>query len=475
MQENGEVSVSSGPEMVVTEDFSSRFNINNNNNGWRESVVDLEHDSLEDVEMEDSPMTMTPAQTEVAPPPTTISRAFARPMTRSMSKSSFAEPLEALPYTTTTSLRARLQTSSKNPTIPNLTISRLEQSRDIDYGDDEEADEPGEDDIGENSKMKDEDGVLVSPSLEKLLRKQPETGQLQMQTRRSSRIGNHNATNDPICVAPAALTKRQSRRASTKSKAGTPRGCIRRSPRLWKPLTEFHQYTELPPELKMMIWEAAIEPRLLYICNRSSIAHVGGHFGTQNRPPLWFNACRLSRWIAQLHYKKRFGLYSQFPPTIDHRTIQDVNTNDVVIFEPCHGACRGCHCARHQYCDADRSAVRFMAVQTESPSLPNTTEPCWQTITRSWPNVETLYLMRVAVRGVDMREKAMIRVRANFVERALLDRFKQWKKGPGVNVKVNRIEFVEVVQKENATGNPRDQYQSVTDRLTGSPEDMILD
>ncbi|KAI2466072.1 hypothetical protein F4781DRAFT_369305 [Annulohypoxylon bovei var. microspora] len=459
--------------------MGSRFGVQVENNERRESVVDLDDDDVQDVEMEDSPMTMTPEGQTVMAPSTLGSRTFARPVTRSISKLSSAEPLEAMSYTTT-SLRARLQTSSKKPMIPTLNLSKLEESKDIKYCNErrvnEQDGERDEDEVIVGSETKDEDSSLISPSLLKLLRKHPDIGQLRMPLRRSARIGDHQApTNDPVASTSTTLSKTRARRVGgRRTRANRAKAYPRRSPRLWKPLTEFHQYVRLPPELKMMIWEAAIEPRLLYICNRSSISHAGATFGAQNRPPTWFNTCHLSRWIAQLHYQKRFGLHDPLVPALGPKTIQDTNTNDIVTFEPCHGACRGCHCARHQYCEADRSAVRFLAVQTESPHLPVTTEPCWQTITRSWPNVETLYLMRIAVRGVDKREKAMIRVRANNHEVALLRRFDQWKRNEGKDVKVNRLEFVQIVQKENGTGNPKDQYRSVNDRLTGFPEDIIL-
>ncbi|KAI1214708.1 uncharacterized protein F4807DRAFT_6796 [Annulohypoxylon truncatum] len=430
-------------------------------NGRRESVVDLDDDEVRDVEMEDSPLTMTPGGLTDVAAPTPGSRVFARPITRSISKLSSIEPLEALSYTTT-SLRTRLQTSSKKPP-PTLNLTKLEESKDIKYGNENEL------------ILRSKDSNQISPSLEKLLREHPEIGQLRMPFRRSARIGDHQAPTNDVKPATMTLTKARVKRVGSKrTKANPINRYPRRSSRLWKPLTEFPQYAQLPPELKMMVWEAAIEPRLLYICNRSSIMHAGAAFGAQNSPPKWFNTCRLSRFIAKLHYQKRFGLHDPFVPNINLKTIQDFNTNDVVIFEPCHGACRGCHCARHQYCEDDRSVVRFLAVQTESPHLPGTTEPCWQTITRSWPNVETLYLMRVPVRGVDKREKAMIRVHANNHETALLRRFEQWKKTQGKGVKVNQLEFVEVVQKEDATANPKDQYRSVVDRLTGFPEDVIL-
>ncbi|KAI1458844.1 hypothetical protein F4805DRAFT_466452 [Annulohypoxylon moriforme] len=411
--------------------------------------------------MVDSPMVLTPDGQTVTAPPASSARAFARPITRSISKVSSIEPFEALSYSPI-SLRARLQTSSKKP-LPTLNLSKLEESRDIKHG------------IKDEVIVRSEDGDQISPSLEKLLREHPEIGQLRMPIRRSARIGDHQTFICDLTPASTALVKSRSKRVGGKKlKPNFINRYPRRSSRLWKPLTEFPQYVKLPPELKMMIWEAAIEPRLLYVCNRSSVAHAGAVFGAQNSPPKWFNACRLSRYISQFHYQKRFGLHDPFIPNINLKTIQDFNPSDIVIFEPCHGACRGCHCARHQYCEDDRFAVRSLAIQMESPQLPNATEPCWQTVTRSWPNVETLYLMRVPVKGVDKREKAMIRVRPNDHEAGLLRRFEQWKEGLGKAIKVNQLEFVEVTQKEDATMNPKDQYRSVTDRLTGFPEDVIL-
>ncbi|KAI0884318.1 uncharacterized protein GGS22DRAFT_21847 [Annulohypoxylon maeteangense] len=430
-------------------------------NERRESVVGLNDDDVQDVEMADSPMTLTPNGRTPVDPHTSSSRAFARPITRSMGKISTIEPLEALSYTTT-SLRARLQTSSKKH-LPTLNISKLEDSKDIKYV------------VGDEAIVRSEDGDQISPSLEKLLREHREIGQLGMSVRRSARIGDHQGQAIDLNSASTALVKSRLKRVGVKRARANPINRYpRRSSRLWKPLTEFPQYARLPAELKMMIWEAAIEPRLLYICNRSSIMHAGTAFGAQNSPPKWFNTCQLSRFISRLHYQKRFGIQDPLVANINVKTIQDFNSNDVVIFEPCHGACRGCHCARHQYCEGDRSAVRYLAVQTESPHLPGATEPCWQTITRSWPNVETLYLMRVPLKGVDKQEKAMIRVQANELEVALLRRFEQWKKAQGKYMKVNQLEFVEVVQKEDATTNPQHQYRSVLDRLTGFPEDVIL-
>ncbi|KAI1390798.1 uncharacterized protein F4822DRAFT_426643 [Hypoxylon trugodes] len=451
------------------------------------NVISLRRNNLQDAEMAESPMMMmTPAQTSASTSYATIpSRSYARPVTRSMTNFGLDGQLDATTYTADTpiSFGERLNKSSKKRTS-NTSGSKLENSRDIQYvsqgsGDfeaDEDEEEEAVDEVDDQDRNH-QDRPLASLDPGPSSRTHPEIGQLRVASRRSARINDRKIAIESSTDITPAPAKKRARKAS-----GSETGSIisvRRSPRFWKPPTEFHLYNNLPNELKMMIWEAAIEPRLLYVCNRSSYSHTPTillpPFGVQNKIPTWFTACRLSVWIARLHYEKRFALYNFGNPAIDRTLIQDVNLhNDIVIFEPCHGACRGCHCARHQYSDDDRSAVRFLAIQTEAPMLPVGADPCWQTVTKSWPNVETLYLMRRAVRGVDRSEKAMIRVKTNEHEVTLLKQFEQWKKGPGSGVRVTKLEFVEVVAKENTTTDPKERYQSVTDRLTGLSEDIII-
>ncbi|KAI2641492.1 hypothetical protein GGS26DRAFT_579944 [Hypomontagnella submonticulosa] len=439
--------------------------------GRQESVPHLQFDGPQDVRMADWSITSTPTQAGPSTPSTGTST---RRLTRSMTRVHFADPLEVTTNYTTTSLRDKLQRSAKK-TVSTLRSSDLEQSRDIDYGNDQQDDEPdGEDHDDADTEMKDQDLPLVSPPLERVSGKH--SGLRRAPTRRATRVNDCRATiKDSVDLTLPAQSRRRARKMEKKPQTVPGGGRLRRSSRLSKPLTDFHMFPDLPVEVQMLVWEAAIEPRLVYICNRSSASHAGAPFGVQNGPFTWFTACKLSLYIAKLHYRKMFALYSPFTPTPSFATMQDVKSSiDIVVFEPCHGACRGCHCARHQYCDADRSAVRFLAIQTDSPNLPATSEPCWETVTRSWPNVETLYLMREAVKGVDRREKAMIRVQNNDHEIELQKQFDEWKKGPGMDVTVNKIEFVVVVEKESTATNPKDRYKTIDDRLTGLPEDIIL-
>ncbi|KAI2780234.1 hypothetical protein F4815DRAFT_152642 [Daldinia loculata] len=440
-----------------------------------ESGFDSQPDHPHDIEMTDSPMMSTPAHSSILPPSLAGSGPHTRPVTRSMTKSHLADLVDAIPYTTT-SLKERLQNSSKKR-ISNLNVSKLEDSRDVSSIMDDQigdSDEVNDDVAGV---VRNQAQPLESLPLEKTSTSHPLTGQLRILTRRSARLNNGSIVipeaANPI-VEPQGKGRKRKSAKRLKTNHAAVGGRVRRSPRFLKPLTNFSKYSDLPNELKMMIWEAAIEPRLVYIMNRYSLSHTSeAQFEVQNEQPTWFNACRLSRWVARLHYLKLFAMYIPAAGSFNTRTIQAVSADDILIFEPCHGGCRGCYCARHQYDLRDRSMVRCLAIQAESPNLPPTTEPCWQTITRSWHNVETLYLMRIAVKGMDKRNKAMIRVKTNDHEAALLKRFDEWKKAPGIDTRLTRLEFVVIVEKES-TSNPQDRYKSIEDRLTGQPEDIIL-
>ncbi|KAI1376572.1 hypothetical protein F4677DRAFT_81792 [Hypoxylon crocopeplum] len=475
IQKNCKVRFKQDQEMASGKERMGSLSADDGRSKPPESSPDMRHDSSHNAEMVDSPITSTPAHKVASTPSTAGFTPSSRPVTRSMARVNSANP--SVTFMAGTSLRERLQRSAKKP-IPTLDIPNLESSRDIDYGGVKQDDEVDEDENGVGIAMKDRGEPLISPHLEKPPRKRPSTDRLRVPTRRSTRINDRKlAIEQPVDLTVAAPAKKRARRAGN-TKIPLPLSQLRRSPRFLKPLTEFHKYPDLPRELQIMVWEAAIEARLVYICNRTSAASSIVPFGVQNKLPTWFMTCSTSVWVARLHYQKLFALHSRpIPPLnitmIDLTTIQDVSpNNDIVIFEPCHNGCRGYHCARHQYCDTDRSAVRFLAVQTESPSLPPTADPCWETVTRSWPNVETLYLMRVAVKGVDKRDKAMIRVKCNAHETTLLTRFEQWKKELGADAKLTKLDFVVVVEKESTIMGP---YQSVADRKTGQPEDIILD
>ncbi|KAI8958658.1 hypothetical protein F5Y11DRAFT_351332 [Daldinia sp. FL1419] len=445
-----------------------------------ESCLDSLPDDPQEIEMANSPMMSTPAHSSLLPSSMPNSGCYTGPVTRSMTKVHHASLVNGIPYIGT-SLGRRLQESSKKHTSSSH-VSRLEESRDIGHVSDERINERVSDFDGVNddvtSEVRDRAQPLESPSLKRTSALHPMTGQLRVPVRRSARLNNDSlmisGTTNSIIIKPSDRERARRSTKRLKRAHATIGGPVRRSPRLSKPLTEFTKYIDLPAELKMMIWEAAIEPRLVYILNRYSLSHVQVQFEVQNQQPTWFNTCRLSRWVAQLHYLRLFSMYSPVTGSSNLRTSQAVTYNDIVIFEPCHGGCRGCYCARHQYDLPDRSTVRYLAVQAESPNLPPTTEPCWQTITRSWNNVETLYLMRTAVKGVDKRDKAMIRVKPSDHEAALLKRFEEWKKGPGIGFKVKKLEFVVVVEKEGSIASPQDRYQTIEDRLTGQQEDIII-
>ncbi|KAI1415409.1 hypothetical protein F5Y13DRAFT_196740 [Hypoxylon sp. FL1857] len=451
--------------MAEAKDKAGRFGIGGRNNEWGNPDPDPERNGVQDVDMADSPATMTPAHTTG---PTSSTRPFARPTTRSMTKP--GDVMVAMPYGQS-SFRERLQRSSKK-TLPTPSLSGLEEAKSIVYGDEDHGNEPqaGEDNV--DSEMQDQDKPLVSPTLKKHSGKHPKTKQPRMPTRQSARLGGHKSEEaGPLDLAPTV--KKRARKSVAKAKPSLGLRYLRRSRRLSKPLTEFHLFGKLPNELKIMVWEFAITPRLLYIRNRAALLQVMW-FGLHIPSPGWFMTSTLSLWVSRLHYQQRFSM-DLTNHAFNVPTAQDFTHSDIVIYEPCHGACRGCHCARHQYSQADRSAVRFLAVQTESQNLPADVEPCWQSITRSWPNVETLYLMRIAVRGTSRFDKAMIRVHPNDFELQLLTKFEEWKKGDGKDVTISKLEFVVVVPKEGPNTDYRQRYRSVDDRVTGRPEDIILE
>ncbi|KAI1767854.1 hypothetical protein GGR53DRAFT_49092 [Hypoxylon sp. FL1150] len=441
----------------------------------KRKVTQLELQSSEHMHAEDSPMTSTPiqtfTQTDVLLTPSTRSAPYTGPQTRSMARSGFVGPSEVhSSKNSSRTLAARLQTSVKRPVQP-LKLSKLEDAKNIDYvggGDDGYG---SKNTVGDHDEDHDEDSgdtmvtykPLPSPQALNSLGKHLITGQLRMLSGQKGIGEEQDLSFDDGVTTPARK----------KARKDTPSKPLRRSPRFLKPLTEFHKYPYLPDELKIMIWEEAVEPRLLYICNRSSISHAGRPFGVQNKLPPWFLTCRISVEVALKRYQKRFELTPLPWGTLIRNTKQYVNLDlDIVIFEPCHNGCRGYHCARHQYSDEDRAAVRFLTVQTESPNLVAGAVPCWQSISRSWPSVETLYLTRVAVKGINRRDKAMLRISPNDREIGLQKLFEEWKKGMGKGLTLEKLEFVVVVDKETSSA---ESYKSVEDRKTGLLEDIILD
>ncbi|KAI1168920.1 hypothetical protein F5B18DRAFT_645784 [Nemania serpens] len=404
---------------------------------------------------------------------------LSRPITRSARKGHFDSILVESPP-----LQSRAQNRLRDATIENgapvTTTSNLEEARDIHYGPTEGDDEEDEGDEGDVQ-------IVARPSA--------------FAERQNSRSKNGHSTIGGLCVprrsdrirAKALATREaspstaltvatvNSNRIRKKRKKGAAKTSSvskpsRRSPRLAKPLDVFHKYPELPPEIRLLIWEAAIQPRLAYICNRSSILGHAHIFGIQNKLPSWFMTCQLSVYIAKQHYQTLFeqnGL-SMYPAMGIPLRPQAINPFvDVVIFEPCHNGCRGYYCAQ-QYRREDRAAVHRLVVQMDSPHLPTMSDPGWVTISRSWPNVQTLFMMKPALKGLDRSDKAMIRIKEGDHELALRKRFELWKKGDGQDNKLTTLEFVRVVEQEPETKNIQDRYQSVEDRRTGLAEDIIL-
>ncbi|KAI1814543.1 hypothetical protein GGS20DRAFT_408235 [Poronia punctata] len=254
-------------------------------------------------------------------------------------------------------------------------------------------------------------------------------------------------------------------------------GGTRRSARLVvKPLAIFHKYVELPRELQMMVWEAAIQPRLTYICNRWSTLPHASFFGVQNALPSWFMTCKLSAYIAKRNYVKSFD--QPYITTPRHSAVRSLAQHispavDIVIYEPCHGGCRGHFCAQ-QYSAQDRALVRRLVVQLDSPNLIGRCEPGWATVSRSWPNIETLFMMRNAIRGLNCEEKAMIRIKENDHMLFLRKEFDKWKLSGGKESTLTKLEFVQVVKREEELGTVGGRYLSVMARKTGLPEDIII-
>lgn len=251
------------------------------------------------------------------------------------------------------------------------------------------------------------------PHNDELEKGHPTVGGLRV-CRRSDRIrAQLRDTREPSPLTALSATSSNNRIQKKRKRNLTKTSLVikpprRRSARLAKPLDVFHKYPNLPTELKLMIWEAAVQPRLTYICNRYSTLEHAHNFGVQNKSPSWFMSCRLSAYVAKRLYHKLFGQNGMsINPSIGvPLRHQDINPFvDIVIFEPCHNGCRACYCAQ-QYRREDRALVQKLAVQIDSPHLPPISEPGWVTISRSWPNVNTLFMMKPAVRGLDQSDKA---------------------------------------------------------------------
>ncbi|KAI0491147.1 hypothetical protein F4859DRAFT_501177 [Xylaria cf. heliscus] len=401
---------------------------------------------------------------------------FSRPLTRSAKKGYFDSILVESP-SSQSEAQSRLRLATTRNGALAETSSHLEEAEDIDYG-------PAEEGSEQNAEV-DLEGLEVQnappePHNVESGKGHPTVGGLHI-CRRSNRIrAQLGDTREPSPLTALSIASSNNRikkkRKRNSSKANLVIKSPRRSPRLAKPLDIFHKFLDLPPELQLMVWEAAVEPRLAYICNRYSTLEHAHNFGIQNKTPSWFMACKMSAYVARRFYQKLFGQSGMaLNPSIGIPLChQDINPSaDIVIFEPCHNGCRAYYCAQ-QYRREDRAVVQRLAVQIDSPHLPTISEPGWVTISRSWPNVHTLYMMKPAVKGPDQSDKAMLRIKEGDHELALRKLFEAWKKGVGQDQNLTTLEFVRVVEQEPATKKGEDRYRSVEDRKTGLVEDIVL-
>ncbi|KAK7959122.1 uncharacterized protein PG986_003976 [Apiospora aurea] len=371
---------------------------------------------------------MIPGSSSVASV-TSVASVSRRPQTRSMTRNHAAP------------IFARLQNASSRPKAASTaSTSKLEDSEDIDY-----TSGPPPAQAAQSPRV----DVNVNQGH---IRKARGSVQNSPRPRRKASLRSDLSAENIEGTSESTPPPRK-RRATRTTMASTqqPRSIhLRRSARLSKPLTEFQNYSELPNELRLAIWEAACEPRLVYIRNRAA---PGPSFDVQNTVPSWFDADAASGIIASERYKKMFSLHTPHDP----RTEQPVNPDmDIVLMEPCCTGCRLYHCARRQFTDKDRLAVQRLAVQTESPWLLPTVDPCWSTISLAWGNVETLYLVRTAVTGDSKGEKVMYRVSEGDRETFLRRRFEDWKKQAGKDRVLSKLEFVAVVPKVGYVGDPKE-------------------
>lgn len=432
----------------------------------------LQHDSTRDTDMPDAEADAALETPDHAGGPSMVlpsgPLSTSRPYTRSLARLE----AHANPITPRAQFLGKLQSASSNPTTT-VSSSRLEDAKDIRYG------EEGEDEDEDEEDDDDEDEVTLTrpKGLQKRrARASSVYGNVGQPTapRRSERIRSRREVKEVGIgagiargVAAAKTGGVQSRKKARAVRTRQWTGPFRRSARLSKPLTQFHKYNMLPNELKIHVWEAAIKPRAVYLRNRAAPNATNI---VQTKQPTWFMSNRISVEVAKNAYKKMFELHTP----ADASTRQYVNPDiDIIVLEPCCNGCRGLYCTRHQFSPEDRSAVRSLAVQIDSPYLLPSALPCWASISMSWPNVETLYLMKTALRGDHPKDKAIIRINETNRETQLRNRFNQWKKEVGKDRAVTTLEFVVVVDKDT-DNKPEDRYKDVEDRKTGLPEDIIL-
>lgn len=322
-----------------------------------------------------------------------------------------------------------------------ITASNLEDARDIEYIEVQDPDEEVEEyrDTG------------LTKSRKRKLRASTEN-------RDASQAGVSGGGSIPAKPATRPVRSQSSGPSKRQKRltGGAHKLPLRRSARLAKPLTHFHKYSMLIPELRIMVFEAVVSPRLVYVRNRSD--------PVRQPSPSWFMTNSISVAVAKASYQRLFG--------------QDVNPwMDIVALEPCCGGCRAYHCAHRNFSEDDRNAVRLLAVQMEPhwlETLPYLVSPVWATINMAWPSVETLYLMQRGLVGDSSEEKAVLRCYEGPREANLRSRFDKWKKTAGAEAKMTRLEFVVVAPMESSSKSPLKRYQDVEERATGRPGDIIV-
>ncbi|KAJ9131233.1 hypothetical protein NKR23_g11801 [Pleurostoma richardsiae] len=273
------------------------------------------------------------------------------------------------------------------------------------------------------------------------------------------------------------------KRGGVRKKPAVPLELLRRSRRLAAkqgPAKTFDRFfRRLPGELQLIIWDIAVadesNARCVVVRNSSAAGFASDAITNNPMPPLW-RACVDSRAAMLRCYRLMFGRLDpaassgRSPPTT-HRD-PDAQlfdpSRDVALFQPCGIGCRGAHCAKRQFSLYDRVHVRAIAVQMEPHWVAAVSSPIWLTIITSFPNLETLYVIRKKVFGSAPYEpgwdedlastadvpRSLARVRfLEDAEQLLWHRFLTWKRrvaslDDDQRKALKNIEFVTVVERK---------------------------
>lgn len=267
------------------------------------------------LDYEQTPDTAMPdAETELATPQQVLNQSYGSldsltqeyPHTRSRANLPALRPSQAL---------RKLQKATKSPVARVATRITPQDSADA-------ATQRGYSQTNNDDENNDAT-TTVEPELRKSPRSGSEGGQVRA-VRRSSRIQKRFSTNPRSACARVGKSKQPQRKS-----AQIPTRPTRRSARLAKPLTEFHKYVDLPAELRFIVWEQAVAPRLVYIRNRAAPNYT---YKIQTSQPNWFETDEISVKVSGKGYKRRFGLRNPD----DERPSQLINIDmDIIVLEPC--------------------------------------------------------------------------------------------------------------------------------------------